>query len=351
MAQDPFFNRKPGSSANGWAEQMGEIRVPAAKLFSHPTLLSNIYSASIETVLLDPETVPGATANLRIEHRTTKSLHGYRDVGRRAGARTWIERVSAGSERDFHERLVYDARWTDNANVAHIFHRHLAVLGLAKKRLGVGGDDCLILLEKKSARFSHDLFRLAGYETFETNLPVRANLLLVDFDFRAPYHLLPFVATLEPANLNAGLPRKIFISRRGTRRLTNEASIVALLREHGFQTVYFEGMPLAEQWSIARYATSIVAIHGAALGFLATKGAAPLASFELLEFFSPGLVVDCFRKYSAILGGAWTGCRGRLTPEFLRCLEGPAPKAMEGANFELDPRTIERALAAMKETP
>lgn len=344
MMRDLSLNR----TLESWTESLPAVSVPAGPMYCHPSRLTNIYVPTVETVLLDAETLPAQEATIHIAHETTKSLPQYRDVGRRGRARTWIERMSRGQQLDLAERLVYDARWADNANIAHLFQFHLAALGLAAKKLGIRQDQCLVLLEKKSTPFSHGLFNLVGYETHETNLPVRANILHFDVNREVPYHLLPFVGGLEPAGLDATLPKKIFISRRGTRRLLNEVDVVALMTEHGFQTVYFEETSLLEQWSITRHATSIVAIHGAALGFVATKSAAPTSAFKLLELFSPGLVVDCFRKYAAVLGGTWTSCRGKLTPEFLRCVEyGPDPKAMEGEHFQLDTRSIERALSHM----
>ena len=329
-----------------WAERLPEVHVPGGSMFCHPSRLTNIYVRTIETVTLDPEILPAQEAAIQIKHTTTRSVPQYRNVGRRGQARTFIERLSRGKQLDFSERLVYDARWIDNANIAHLFQYHLASLGFAKKRLGILNDQCLVLLEKKSPKFSHEIFRLVGYETFETNLPVHANLLRFDINANVPYHLLPFVGELDPGKLDNSLPKKIFISRRGSRRLLNEKDVVALMTERGYQTVYFEEMSLADQWSIACHAHSIAAIHGAALGYLASKSAAIPASFELLELFSPGLVADCFRKYTAVLGGTWIGCRGKLTPEFLRCVEdGSDPKAMEGDHFELDTSSIERAFA------
>ena len=338
------------SATRSWAERLPAVNVPPGLMVCHPSRFTNIYVPTLETLLLDAEALPAQEAAIRIEHDKTVSLPQYRNVGRRGKARTFLERASRGRQLDLSERLVYDARWIDNANIAHLFQYHLAALGLAKRRLGVSGVQCLVLLENKSPRFTHGLFNLLGYETCETNLPVQANLLRFGRNVDVPYHLLPFVGELEPPGLDASLAKKIFISRRGTRRLINESNVIALMAEHGYQTVYFEDISLIEQWSITRHATSIAAIHGAALGYLATKSAPQAPGFKLLELFSPGLVVDCFRKYTAVFGGSWIGCRGKLTPQFVRCVEeGPDHKAMEGAHFELDTRTIERALSHLGE--
>ncbi len=64
--------------------------------------------------------------------------------------------------------------------------------------------------------------------------------------------------------------RKIYISRAlaKLRNVKNEADVVALLAECGFETVTLETMPIAEQVALIREAEVIVAPHGAGLANL-----------------------------------------------------------------------------------
>lgn len=65
--------------------------------------------------------------------------------------------------------------------------------------------------------------------------------------------------------------KKIFVSRRGKRSLINEAEVCTFLEARGYTTVYFEDHSIADQISIMQAADDIVAIHGAAMAYLALK--------------------------------------------------------------------------------
>jgi len=62
-------------------------------------------------------------------------------------------------------------------------------------------------------------------------------------------------------------PQRLYLSRRGvsTRQVTNEEEVMELLGAHGFVSVQTETLSVAEQISIFRRATHIVAPHGASL--------------------------------------------------------------------------------------
>src|SRR5262249_4493137 len=99
-------------------------------------------------------------------------------------------------------------------------------------------------------------------------------------------------------NGTVAAPERVLIARRGARSLINEDEVEGLLRERGFVRCYFEELPLSHQWSIARNARCVVAIHGAALSSLAFRGrsdpngstrAAP--PLKLVELFSAAYVV------------------------------------------------------------
>ncbi len=68
-------------------------------------------------------------------------------------------------------------------------------------------------------------------------------------------------------SLAPGLPRKVFVSRRGanSRRIANESEVSAYLESHGFASVQLEKLSLAEQITLFRHATHVIALHGAGL--------------------------------------------------------------------------------------
>jgi Glycosyltransferase 61 len=59
--------------------------------------------------------------------------------------------------------------------------------------------------------------------------------------------------------------RKVYVSRgkQIERRVENEAELIAMLERYGFETVYFEGMPFAEQVKLMQETEVFVSSHGA----------------------------------------------------------------------------------------
>jgi capsular polysaccharide biosynthesis protein len=61
---------------------------------------------------------------------------------------------------------------------------------------------------------------------------------------------------------------RIYIKRRGSRRVANDAMVENYLTALGFTSVYLENMAFAEQIALFASASFIVAMHGAALANL-----------------------------------------------------------------------------------
>jgi capsular polysaccharide biosynthesis protein len=74
------------------------------------------------------------------------------------------------------------------------------------------------------------------------------------------------LAKLAPHTLAGKKPtRKVYVSRslQKWRQLTNEAEVVAMLTNHGFETVYFEHLSFVEQIKLMRETQVFIGIHGA----------------------------------------------------------------------------------------
>jgi hypothetical protein len=335
-----------------WTQTLPEIRVPAARMFGSASRFSNIYAPTVENILLDAECLPSQPATITVKKRLTRSFLEQRAAGRKAALRHLKEKISDGPVLKLGERVVYDARWIFNGNLAHLIGNHVGNLAYVKETAGIGNDRLAVILEKNSSPLSHKLFKLIGYETIETNRPVEANVVEVDFDHDVSYHLVPYISKVEPPGLKPGTFDKVFISRKTSRRITNESEIIAITRAHGYETFYFEDIPMHEQWPLIRDAKNIVSVHGAALGYLNTKFGYPGSRYKLLEIFSPGLVCDCYRKSTAVLGGHWVGCRGKVTADFMKCVEESVDyKAMDAADFHLDPKALEKAFVEIEKLP
>lgn len=132
-----------------------------------------------------------------------------------------------------------------------------------------------------------------------------------------------------------GAERRIYLARRGRRKIANEADIAPILARLGFETVAMEGLDLAAQVAAVRGAGVVVAPHGAALAHL-VHVAEGGALVELLpprisnpSFFM--LAGACGLRYAAIRGGEDRASRGQ-----------PAG----AADFTVDPADLERILHA-----
>lgn len=71
----------------------------------------------------------------------------------------------------------------------------------------------------------------------------------------------------RPDNSAGTTGEHIYISRSaaGRRRVANEAALLPLLQERGFEVVHFEGLPWSEQVAIAASARHLVSLHGTGL--------------------------------------------------------------------------------------
>ncbi len=128
--------------------------------------------------------------------------------------------------------------------------------------------------------------------------------------------------------------RRIYVARRGRRRVANEASLQAVLTRFGIEVVSMEGRSLDEQIAAFSGADLIVAPHGAALAHIihAREGATLLElmprAYTNQSFFV--LAGACGMRYGVISGARANGARGDASE----------------ADFVIDSASLERALEA-----
>ncbi|KAA9339265.1 glycosyltransferase family 61 protein [Hymenobacter busanensis] len=92
--------------------------------------------------------------------------------------------------------------------------------------------------------------------------------------------------------------RRIYLSRKGRRRVLNEAAVCQLLQAYGFDIIEDRPYPLAEQMQLFREAGVIVTPHGAALTNLLWCG----AGTRVLEFFANGYTPNYYYYMCTALG-------------------------------------------------
>jgi capsular polysaccharide biosynthesis protein len=88
---------------------------------------------------------------------------------------------------------------------------------------------------------------------------------------------------LEEDNRNSPEKKRIYISRRGSRMITNESDLWDLLKQYGFIKVELETLSVAEQARLFSTAAVIVGAHGAGLANLTFCR----PDTKVIEIFSP----------------------------------------------------------------
>ena len=104
--------------------------------------------------------------------------------------------------------------------------------------------------------------------------------------------------------------KKIFLNRKPPlRSLINNEEVKRFLTEIGYQELFMEDYGAAEQIAIILQASSIVAIHGAALAPLLFREVRH-GPFDVIELAPPGHVVPFFREMVASLSCKYRMVRG-----------------------------------------
>ncbi len=117
----------------------------------------------------------------------------------------------------------------------------------------------------------------------------------------------------NPSNLVRGKRGdRLYISRQTTenRRIINEAELVALRSEFGFESVTLEHRSVLEQAALLANASFVISPHGGGL----TNTVFCQPGTQIIEIFSPHYVYPCYWLISNLLGLNYYYVTGK-TPE------------------------------------
>ena len=196
-----------------------------------------------------PKTIqPGGLIEL---HRTSSGLapetrHGWRILAHRL-----IKRDYGCSNQD---GCTIDLRQNTPGNWAHSNIFHLPLAAMARQWIG---DTPNVLLPFKTPKYIRRLYEHFGFPVICTDREVRGDIIALKLS--ANDVLRPArrdLAKLLISDLQqrhaltqqpVALSQKIFVSRRKTRRIENEAEIESYLRPLGFVKIYPEELSVAEQ--------------------------------------------------------------------------------------------------------
>lgn len=322
---------------------------PEAWLITARSYLVDRIVPDCEHVLLPPKAVPGG----QIRYRAVTGFPAHAVPGRRRKLARLLPRKPAAAER-LQGGVGIDLRVNSPENWAHFLINHLPLTFLLCQKAGLHLNDVTLILPAATPGYIRDAAALLDLRVLLTDAAVTGPGIAFELDnwnvlrparreWVAASGVLDVLAPAI-ARQPAG-PARVFLPRKDTRRLSNQAEIEALLTSCGYVTIYPETLDAAGQFALFHNAEEIVAVHGAGLAPLLYRQPGSRTR-RLVEILPCGHMTDVYRVMSAQTGIGWIGVRGRLKPEYV------VPAYQLGTSFtrhsldsfEADPVALSRAL-------
>jgi Glycosyltransferase 61 len=324
-------------------------------LFTYPTRTADIYTPQIEHIHLPQEDFPAISVTIQVAIAQTAA----RQSGgmRWKTQRLWEKVASKTPTLECAEKFVFDARMDTDKNIAHVLDNICPPVLLAKQLLSEHLDkpiDIHVILNKDASQMALRVYDTLDIPVICTDYAVRGHVVTVSPHIEL-FNLQPKLFDRPIKNYNPNTPARIFVPRKGNRQLVNNDEITQLLEKKGFTTIYFENLTPSEQWSIARNAKEVVAVHGAGTShFIFNRlgldsAQLPESGIRMVELISPNFALTTYRTFSTLLNGRWCAVRGQITPEALRYLDftnkprHPTLSPMKDA-YKIAPQSLQLAL-------
>lgn len=309
--------------------------VPESRVFTYPTRLADTYAPDCLEIVKPAFTVSLPSVRIGVVRTRSSLLPRFRDQTLRR--RLYMATAPRLKIDDVH---LLDLRYEADINISHLVTFAAPTALLARACLE---SPFMVVLKEDTSELSKKVFKALGLEYLCTNRDIEGNFVVGSDGHDRSYEGL--YSTIFPGHIEvtptSPVHDRIYISRRDSRRLANEDEVHSVLAKAGFQRVYFEDYPIAQQWAFARHAKVIVALHGAALSSVLFA----LPGIRLVEIFHPGFTVDFFRRLVHLAGGRWCGVTGKIPPDLVQRLDrNGKTSSYLYASTELHPNTLHRAL-------
>ncbi|MEL6645390.1 MAG: glycosyltransferase family 61 protein [Pseudomonadota bacterium] len=322
----------------------------SASLITAPSFLIDRIQPDVEMIQLPARAAGGGTLTFGQGPLTSAGRAPRRRVFSRAAEPTTLS-----------GRANFDFRHHDPANWAHFLTNHLPVFFFLCDRLGLDPQHAQIVMPSDTPGFIRRAAAFFGLTLIYADGTLQGDGVVFDLDpwialraERANWVRLPAPRAALARGLLAGadadLPRKVFLSRRKTRALKNEAEVEGFLQPMGFQTIYPEDLSVADQFRLFNTAEHIVAIHGAGLApLLYRRPSSALRS--LVEILPCGHMTDYYRVIADQVGVPWVGVRGRIKASYVAPAYALKKRFRRYSldNFEVDVASIKAAFALLDE--
>lgn len=338
------------------------LTLKSSMMFAYPTSMMNVWDPAIEQILLPEVSAPLGQVQVKVLTGNT----GARSIG------SWkwkMYRLASGLLKtnktlDYSGKFIFDARFDTDKNPSHILDKIATPILYVRKALSEHFQQDIeinVVLNANTSTLAKRSYPLLGIPIISTDDDVFGEVVTVfsnsQHSFCGVRPALFDIDFLDHPNISS---EKIFIPRRGNRSLLNNDEVTAFLTERGFKTCYFEDFSVNEQWSIARNAKVVVAVHGAAVTHLifnrlGLRADSALGSgVKVVEIMSPGWIHDGFRRLVNEINGRWCSTRGQITPEVLRATDfSQSPPNCHQSPFKdpfkVDCKTIQMALNYLDE--
>jgi hypothetical protein len=316
------------------------ILVAPSKIFTYPTRLADSWTPAIQEIHLNGYQEMRPAIEIALDRGYTGPVKFAR------GLKGWIKNLHNRflPEIQLQNSYIYDARYEIDNNIAHVVDSVVSAVLAAQKVY----PEITVILRANASAMARQIFELLGIPTLCTNSRVAGKVILLNQPGRNRFYGDGLYASLFTHVSFYGHKQvtveRIFISRRKTRRLINENEVEQLLKEYGYQKVYFEDISICEQWSLARNAKAIVGIHGAALSSVLFN----LNAVRMVELFHPGFLTNWCRHITNAAGGTWCGVTGQLPPDIIKHIDYEH-KAQHFAfhDFRIDISSLRMALKSV----
>lgn len=311
-----------------------EYRVPEGRIFTFPTRLADAYAPECLEIIKPPITVRLGETTISARWGRSSDLPSF-------GTYSWRRRawMRAARPLEVGDAFLVDFRYETHVNISHLVTFAAPSALLARERLN---RPVRVILRRNTSRLSLAVFAALGLEVLLSDRDVEGDFVVgsnghdrvYEPYYRRIFDRVAVDESAEPCD-------RIYIGRRGSRRLENEDEVWPLLKSAGFRRLYFEDYTIPRQWAYARNAQVIVGLHGAALSSLVFNR----MNVKLVELYHPGYAVDFFRRIVWLMGGAWVGVYGRMPANLIHELdERGDSEAFHFASTTISPRSLGMAL-------
>ena len=283
-------------------------------------------------------------------------IEAVSEKGAEKGLRALISGGTQSVEIAPEDHWIIDLRANSPSNWAHFLNNHLPTLFAVANGAGLDPARALAILPADAPRYIQAAAALFNITFLMTNGSVKGHGVTCGIapwgalrTARAGWVRLPApqaaLAAILAEPSPTPLPKKVFLTRKNTRTLSNISEIEGVLGARGFQTILPETLSPADQFRLFLNAEEIVAIHGAGLAPL-LYSTPELGPKKLIELLPCGHMTDVYRVMASDVGCGWVGVRGRIKGEYIPHVyktDKPAYVLHSMDSFEVDPVSLEYA--------